>query len=205
MNLLMDMWLLATRNITMTALCFVYGLCATKWPLTFLVMYPAWFHLSGAIMTNGDLLLKRTRARNMIWATTIVLTLFLLVVTIVKVYSEQAVGKTPDVFDYKDVLSFLFSSFAGVIYIQISVWAALPTMTFQECTDSFREVAYTKEAIKPAAGIGLLYAISITAPNADWLVSLCILASCALVLRFMLGSPPERKAKTVLKTAEGAA
>lgn len=207
MNLLTDMWLLATRNITMTALCLVYGFAAMRWPLVSLLFLPAWLHLSSAIISNGDLLLRKTRAGKLVWLITFCLFAALLLYAILRVYvvGTEVTAKEPDVFDYRDVLSFLMSSVAGVFYIGLSAWAVMPELTFTEINDAFNESLYTSDAVKPALLIGLLYAISAEAPNCNWVRSLCILASCAWVMRYMLGTPPERKAKTVMKTAEGAA
>lgn len=207
MTLLTDMWLLATRNLTMTALCIVYGLADMHWPLVGLFFLAAWFHLSGAIITNGDLLLRKTYGGKIVWAVTLGLIAFLLIYAVLKVFVEGsgAANKTPDVFDYRDVLSFLLAATAGVFYIGLSAWSALPDLSYTECHDAFYEILLTQEAGKPALLIGLLYAGVSEVPNCEWMISLCILASCAWVMRYMLGTPPERKAKTVLKAAEGAA
>lgn len=207
MNLLTDIWLLATRNITMTALCFVYGFAVVHWPLVGLLFLAAWFHLSSAIISNGDLLLRKTRGGKIVWLVTFSFFALLLLYAIVKVYAvgTAVTAKAPDVFDYRDVLSFLLSSVAGVVYIGLSAWAVKPELTYTEISDAFNKALYTSDAVKPALLIGLLYAISADAPGCGWLRSLCILASCAWVMRYMLGTPPERKAKTVYKAAEGAA
>lgn len=207
MNLLTDMWLLATRNITMTALCFVYWLAVIHWPLVGLLFLAAWFHLSSAIISNGDLLLRKTRAGKTIWLFTIGMFAGLLLYAVLKVSIEgpAAAAKEPDVFDYLDVLSFLSASLVGVYYIGISAWSAQPNLTYFECVDAFHGTLHTSEAGKPAIAIGLLYAIGSHVPDADWVLAISILASCAWVMRYMLGTPPERKAKTAYKAAEGAA
>jgi hypothetical protein len=202
MNLLTDMWLLATRNLTMTALCIVYWLASIQWPVFMLFLLPMWFHLSGALMRN-DLMLRKTYAGKWIWGITAILTLFLLVVAMVKVWADQPTPEAAEVFDYRDVISFLISSIAGFCYIGLSAWAASPNLSYTECHDAWHETAFSKEALKPALLIGLLYAISVEAPNGEWVISVCILASSAWVLRYMLGTPPERK--KAFKTAmEGA-
>lgn len=207
MQLLTDMWLLATRNVTMTALCVVYGLAEMHWSWVGLLFIPDWFHLSGAIISNGDLLLRKTEAGKSVWLFTLGLIAASVLFVVMKLFMEgfESPVKSPDVFNYVDVLMFLLGSIAGVIYIGLSAWAALPNISYTECWASFIEALFSDGATKPALLIGLLLAVGTEAPDGEWIYGFVILASCAWVMRYMLGTPPERKAKTSLKAAEGAA
>lgn len=206
MNLISDMWILLTRNITMAALLIVLGMALVHWSLLPFLVFPLWFHMSGGLITNGDLLLRNTRVGKCIWIYTAVLFSFLIGYALLKVFvlGDSEAAKQPDVFDYRDVLMFLFGAIAGVFYIVLSAWAAAPSLSYTECVNSMIESMHKDGGFKPALLIGLLYPMA-DFDNCEWLYSVSILASSAWVMRYMLGTPPERKTRTSLRTAEGAA
>ena len=202
MMLLEDMWLLATRRITMFALAVVFGLVMWHWPFTGLMYVALWFHASGGII-SGDLLLRKTRGGKSVWLWTLAVYGLILAIGIVMVLFDPSSSKTPDVFDYKDVLQLIFGIIAGSYMVFVSAWAAAPELSYEEVASSFFE-SCDRESMPPLVGIGALYSVSTSVDGYGWLIGLVYLAACAWVLRFMLGTPPERKAKA-FKTAEGAA
>lgn len=202
MMLLEDMWLLATRRITMFALTMVCGLVMWHWPFTGLMYVALWFHASGGII-SGDLLLRKTRGGKSVWLWTIAVYVFVLSIAVVMTLIDSGSNKTPDVFDYRDVLQLAFGIIAGSWLVFLSAWAAAPELSYEEVSSSFFE-SWDRESAPPLVGIGVLYSVLTYSSDYSWLIGLVYLAACAWVLRFMLGTPPERKAKS-FRTAEGAA
>lgn len=203
MNLLVDMWLLATRNPAVTVLCFVYSAYVYNWPMAGFLLLPALVHLGSAYVNKGDFMIRNVSVVRWAWKWTAIIFVVAVVVGVVVAYGRSGAPAEPDVFDWKDALDLLVGFLAGYGFIGIVAWTAVPDWDSEEpFTALVGAITTRRDAKHHMVCIMVLYAASGLVGNA--LLGLYMLAASAWVLRYMVGEPPERKEKA-FKAVEGAA
>jgi hypothetical protein len=80
-----------------------------------ILVAPGIVHISSALITNGDLQLRKTRPVKLAWLITAGMVAIVSIVVAYKVYiGPITLNDEADTFNYLDVLKFLFDWYAGV-------------------------------------------------------------------------------------------
>lgn len=194
--MLNDIWVLATRNITMTMLSIAASLALWCMPVFVIFIMPIWIHVCSGIMTDGkDLQLRVTPPVKTGWLWSLGVFVFVIIYAVLYyALGEPDTGATSTGgFDYWDVVSICLDVVCGYFVLTLVAWTAAPKIDLGVVQDAFiRALAQDRSAKKSSLLTAVLFAASM---QFKILSALAMLASCAWVLRYMLGKPPKRKRK----------